>query len=555
MCEHQPRAFVKLSLFACLCIFVLTLLNMIFAAVYPEEDFFKEPKLLNYDFVTSQSYLTDFNFNESYGDIKENYDRGVGYGITGTTKQKCVQGFCDQSSKRIYNKNCSYACLFSENYCYVNDQKCSASCSNSISGDGVSGCVYYNKIYYWKGYSLEESKDFYNFSVLNDTVPYNEECHNGYKQCGFLNEEKDKLCVKSYIECPINKIVVKDNNENPPTDFNYTERKLGDKYFYYTNEDVNNFIFLGFFADSDINNYYKDYDQYMEVVENDSIHNFLQYNPYLYDGKYKKKSEEELSKIGKAYLKLIKKANIKTLETFKNLQNIYIKHKTLYTEKILNEMNTKLLNKRGVLLGFGISIFSSFVGIFFFVILIYIGVTDGGKNCSCFKMNPWRNTILFYLIYLPTIILIIISFILTCIQKNDFETYSEKEYIKEYYTFHTYNNGTVQKNVYYFNDGEVFNFLQFICLLLAMIIMAIHLFLMYLIYGLRIWVNDSTNIDYNNNASSANYAVQSVQQPLYYQPPPPHHHHPHGPGVEINFQEPHGLFSAGVDIRLPHGFI
>ena len=279
----------------------------------------------------------------------------------------------------------------------------------------------------------------------------------------------------------------------------------------------------------------------MEIIETDSIYNFLKYNPFLYDRKYAQKSEEELSKIGKAYLKLIKKANIKTLETFKNLQNIYIKHKTLYSEKILNEMNSNFSIKQDILFGCGIGAFCYFLLSCIMFIPIYIILCDCGNNCPIanVNMNPWKNTLLFYLVYLPSVLLVLFSFIIVCIQKINYGIYSKKEYIKEYYNYKSYNYD--EKENSYFEKGQYLNNVQFICLLLAIIIMAIHLILMYLIYGKRIYVNNSvintteiSNINYNDNPGSADFAaynsVQNVEQPINYQPPPP--------PQPINYQPP-----------------
>ena len=171
MCKSpQPCAFLTLSTIMVLAIFVLTLLNMIFTIQYPSCTTFVEPKLVDYDIAISQSYLSDIEFIESYD------NQGTGFGQTGDIKKKCYEGYCHISSHIIYDVNCSYACLYSQNYCFINGEKCNQNCSLYSSQTEIGKCAYYNKIYYWKGYQSNLVLTNYSFSILNDTVTYKEDC-------------------------------------------------------------------------------------------------------------------------------------------------------------------------------------------------------------------------------------------------------------------------------------------------------------------------------------------------------------------------------------------
>ena len=531
MCQTcQPAAFLTLTIILTIALFVLTLLNMIFSLNYPYGKSFAEPSnLTNYDNFTSQSFLSELEFNESYT------DQGMSYGLTGVNKIRCFEGYC--RSSMIVNINCSEACLYSQDSCNENGKECEAWCRETIWKSDKTRCAEFNKVYSWKGYQSNYLFSYYNFSVLNDTVPLGENCHNGYKQCGYLNLKKDKLCIKSYRDCPINKIVVKNITEDPPSDYDYEKVLLSDKYIYYTNQNVDNYLYEGLFADSNINDYYDNNEVYNEIIDTDSIYNFLKYNPFLYDGKYSNKAEKELSKIGKAYLRLGKK-NFKSLEEFKKLQEIYIRHKTLYTDKILNEMNSNASNKQDILSVFGIVAFAYFGGVNFYFIPLYSSVADCGKKCSCCRLTPLKSMILFSFVFSPSIISILISFGIVSVQKIIFNSYLNKDYINEYFYCSTeYYSREIHCN---FEDIQFYNQGQFICLLLSIIIMITYVILMYLIYSDKkygkesindvpmIRLNDkppaeTPNINNNDSQCSAdfaglNYGVNNAQPTYYYQP-------------------------------------
>ena len=74
---------------------------------------------------------------------------------------------------------------------------------NSYENNSV--CHDYNEIKYWRGEKMNLTiKTF--VSQLKDIITENTTCDEGYKQCGYLNKEKDKLCLRDNETCPINKI-------------------------------------------------------------------------------------------------------------------------------------------------------------------------------------------------------------------------------------------------------------------------------------------------------------------------------------------------------------
>ena len=571
MCKtQQPCAFLTLTIVMAVSIFVLTLLNMIFSIVSPKKDAFIEvSSLINYDIKTSKNFLSGIDFNETF--IGQN----TGFGQTGRIESNCYAGYCEIDSNKVYDVNCSDTCLYSKaystkGYCYIDGKQCQTYCSSGSSYGDVSKCATYNKIDNWKGYQSKFVYTNYTFLLLNDTVTYNEECHTGYKQCGILNKEHDKFCVRTYEECPINKIVVKDS-QNPPTDFKYTEVKLGNKYIYYTNENVDNFLYTFFFSDSDINNYYEEYYENADLIDTDTIYNFLQNNPFLYNAQYSKKSEEQLSQMGSAYLKVVRDKNTDSLEELRNKQDLYNRHKALYSNKTLEEMNSGIITKNNVLMGFSIGAFAYFCLTCFFFITFYAGENDCGARTSnecncCTRMSPCKNTTLFYCVYLPTVILVFLSFIFVCDHMVVFNTYSNQEYIEEYYTYYYDFFGRTKYSI--FEENKFYNSAQFVCLLLAIIFMIIHPILIFLIYGFSHpvkYVEAPRKKIRSAEINTVRYQAPPTYippPPVYYQPPPPPHHHhhhppppPHGPAIGINFNSPLGSFGAGFGINLPHGFI
>ncbi len=83
---------------------------------------------------------------------------------------------------------------------------------------------YYNLNSEIKGYLY-----FLNSSVLKD-----EECQNGYKKCGKLDDMNNYLCVPQDEECPINDIIVSSRERDDLKDYNFTV--IEDNYYYYTNK-------------------------------------------------------------------------------------------------------------------------------------------------------------------------------------------------------------------------------------------------------------------------------------------------------------------------------
>jgi hypothetical protein len=89
-------------------------------------------------------------------------------------------------------------------------------------------------------------------TFIRNSVENNNECDIGFKKCGFLDSNNRIMCIEENNNCPINKIII-NNNEKSPTDFNYVTLSLNNnKFLHYTNESINSNIIVNFSISSGI---------------------------------------------------------------------------------------------------------------------------------------------------------------------------------------------------------------------------------------------------------------------------------------------------------------
>jgi len=170
---------------------------------------------------------------------------------------------------------------FSGSYDYCN-------CSNKIK---KGKCNFFDKIFECKDIEkinskyllkLENSSFCYKpLTLLNYTdilIKYSinkSNCPIDKKQCGILDNFNNKLCVFKNESCPINKIIIYNNEKGPlVNNENYKYQSIKFKnsnlYLHYTNEAINNYIITSFIIQKkyDINSLYKP-----EIELNDKILN------------------------------------------------------------------------------------------------------------------------------------------------------------------------------------------------------------------------------------------------------------------------------------------
>ena len=143
-------------------------------------------------------------------------------------------------------------------------------------------CISHNTIYKWKNYEIKREIATFKYIPFYHIINSRQSCDSGYTKCGKIND-KDYLCLEknSKYGCPINKIIVDDNEEPPSDNLKYITQKIGDKYIHFTNENVNKYIYTNLYVYSD---YERNYSSSLGFLDNDTFEQFIYYNPYIYDG-------------------------------------------------------------------------------------------------------------------------------------------------------------------------------------------------------------------------------------------------------------------------------
>ena len=181
------------------------------------------------------SSLNDYPLSEfEYSQNDNNPDKynGVLYTFPGSkigcTCVNVTRYYYDQSGQKEVNPGS----------CSIN--KTRNGCENIAPKEPKKLYKWENGIFYSKKYDTSELslKGYLHF--LNSSVSENEECQNGYKKCGKLDDMGNYLCVPESEECPINDIKVKNGRSAELEAQNYYYSNIsGDKYFYYTNNSNN----------------------------------------------------------------------------------------------------------------------------------------------------------------------------------------------------------------------------------------------------------------------------------------------------------------------------
>ena len=95
------------------------------------------------------------------------------------------------------------------------------------------------KIYNFKGLTLcgETKGNYYDLLFSDSVVGEYEECPDGFKNCGYIDTIKNKLCLKNDSQCPISYIKIRDVNSPPPDNITKLKEIKSEKIkFYYSND-------------------------------------------------------------------------------------------------------------------------------------------------------------------------------------------------------------------------------------------------------------------------------------------------------------------------------
>ena len=155
----------------------------------------------------------------------------------------------EKYASNLYTVPASYegcSCVNVKKYPYKQANKSLVFRGKCKKNNTLNGCIsinyyppvdltrWHSKIFCSKKYiNLNGYKEFYKTSVGK-----NEDCKNGYKKCGKLDETGNYLCLPQNESCPINDIIISDEKNDSLVD--YEEYKIGNKYLYFTNKSTEN---------------------------------------------------------------------------------------------------------------------------------------------------------------------------------------------------------------------------------------------------------------------------------------------------------------------------
>ena len=217
-----------------------------------------------------------------------------------------------------------------------------------------------DEIYKWRNNTMNKTYQSFEIELLKDVISYGDNCREGYKKCGSVNDLGDMLCLKlaENEHCPINDIKIDENGLKPSEDHkNYT---LGDKYIYFSTEEKDKRILTNLSISEDYNS--------TTNLDSETLKELCKYNNDLWSG------YSDSSKLvyldGEFY-------SLPDKDIYEDLIKEYEKREKLYNSKI-TEMNNKVKNFKGGIL---------FMGILTFVITAIIPIDIGTyylfKNEDC----------------------------------------------------------------------------------------------------------------------------------------------------------------------------
>lgn len=155
----------------------------------------------------------------------------------------------EKYSSTLYTIPASYegcSCLNVKDYPYKQANKSLVFRGKCSKNNTLNGCIsisYYPRVNLKKWHSnvfcskrYEKSNGYKEY--YKNSVGKNEDCKNGYKKCGKLDETGNYLCLPEGESCPINDIFIIDEKNDSLVD--YKEYPIGNKYLYFTNKAIEN---------------------------------------------------------------------------------------------------------------------------------------------------------------------------------------------------------------------------------------------------------------------------------------------------------------------------
>ena len=323
--------------------------------------------------------LESFDFIENKTIPEYPYDN---LGITGKLILDCYTGtciheiyheiireYCDDSGcdeydeswteyRPIIDHNCSEQCYETGN----TECNCSepyneiGTCKNKTNDKYKEGkvCYAYNTIYFWKGKKYINVKTNHYSYLDDDIILKDEECPEGTKNCGIIDNDNNELCIKKKWNCPINYI-----SENKLSD-EYSSVLIGNKTFYYGNDNTTKRkIIAGLVVDTDLL-LNKDNDE-KAIIDNYTISGLLEDNKNLYKDvglTYDPYEIDNIDSKGNSYLRIFYNQDVNLFSLRETRSYLLFNHRL--NKRALDSINykTKVITILGLIaLGYLLLVF------------------------------------------------------------------------------------------------------------------------------------------------------------------------------------------------------
>ena len=303
---------------------------------------------------------------------------------SGTCNEGCEEDYCDR-----INYECSLECFDSKgetcnscpSYFYENENYKEGKCSKKEDDIYELGkvCLADNIIYFWKGkkYFIDNSDDTY-YTYLKNAKLKDEKCPKNTKNCGIIDDEKNKLCIPIYEKCPPN-IISTSTKQLKLNQNNYFASEIDNEttiYYTYDENAINNKIIAGLYVDTDI--YFNKEEEHKDknpiILDTYTLSGFLKDNQKLYKGinlDYDPYKIDNIDQKGKSYLKVSYNKN-------PNLIFLRKKYNQFLDNKKWNENVANKTDKNLNLFFVGFLFYS--YSLVFFILCLICGINNKCKN-------------------------------------------------------------------------------------------------------------------------------------------------------------------------------
>jgi len=319
-----------------------------------------------------------------------------------------IEHYCSEQCYETGNEECS--CI--EPY----DEK--GTCKRNMDDTYKEGkvCYDYNSIHFWKGKKFIILKKNI-FTYLENAILKDEECPEGTKNCGIIDNNENELCINTNLNCPINYLSENKLNND------FSSVSIGDKIFYYGNDgNTTRKIIAGLVAETDLLLNKNNDDKY--IIDNYTISGFLEDNQNLYKDinlGYDPYKIKDIDKKGNSYLSIFYNENIDLflLRNKKEQQITYERINNNIIDVIHNK--TKIITNCGLIaLGYLLIIFICFISF----------------QCAFYKKNEDKCSKCCYLYLIIIFIGLMITPVIFCFININKIKEAEKFYsINDYTTF------------------------------------------------------------------------------------------------------------------------